>query len=83
MFYYFKFFFFTTIQNYDITGEALDTWFRCDSKWRRSPEGGEDNQSNNCQKIKEDAESIESDNLNNSLLDVSVKKKEKSKKEKM
>ncbi|EEB12445.1 conserved hypothetical protein [Pediculus humanus corporis] len=57
--------------NYDITGEALDTWFRCDSKWRRSPEGGEDNQSNNCQKIKEDAESIESDNLNNSLLDVS------------
>lgn len=27
----------------NITGDALDAWFSTDSKWRRSPEGGEDN----------------------------------------
>ena len=27
----------------NITGDALDAWFSSDSKWRRSPEGGEDN----------------------------------------
>ncbi|XP_069696398.1 rab-like protein 6 [Periplaneta americana] len=42
----------------EITADALDTWLSTDSKWRRSPEGGEDsNHSNSI--VREDEEEEE------------------------
>lgn len=43
----------------EITADALDTWLSTDSKWRRSPEGGEDsNHSNSVVREDEEEEDI-------------------------
>jgi hypothetical protein len=39
----------------EITADALDTWLSTDSKWRRSPEGGEDSNHSNSV-VREDEE---------------------------
>lgn len=67
-------------QVHEITGDALDSWLSSDSKWRRSPEGGEDSHSD-CTKAKDDVISLDSSAANSSLLD-SGKKEKKKKKEK-
>ncbi|KAK6641175.1 hypothetical protein RUM44_012884 [Polyplax serrata] len=66
-------------QTYDVSGEDLDMWFNCDSKQRRSPEGGEDNQNDN-RKTGDDIDSLDSMTFNNSLLNSAIEKKEKVKK---
>ncbi|KAL0275420.1 UNVERIFIED_CONTAM: hypothetical protein PYX00_003272 [Menopon gallinae] len=71
---------YTTSQPVAITGEALDSWLGCDSKWRRSPDGGEDSHSD-CTKAKDDSISVGS-GANGSCLDISTTKEKKKKKEK-
>ncbi|XP_021937197.1 rab-like protein 6 isoform X2 [Zootermopsis nevadensis] len=47
----------------DITADALDTWLSTDSKWRQSPEGGEDStHSSNIVRKVEEAEEEDEDN---------------------
>lgn len=58
----------------------MDSWLGCDSKWRRSPDGGEDSHSD-CAKGKGDSASIGS-GANGFCLDVSTTKEKKKKKEK-
>jgi hypothetical protein len=52
----------------EITADALDTWLSSDSKWRRSPEGGEDSNHSNSAVRDEDEE----EDISGSLASSSV-----------
>jgi hypothetical protein len=52
----------------EITADALDTWLSTDSKWRRSPEGGEDSTHSNSVVREEDEE----EDISGSLASCSV-----------
>ena len=63
-----------------ITGDALDVWLSSDSKWRRSPEGGEDNGSR-ASRASHSSRDDEVDFANDAKsFDNSSEKKKKSKK---
>lgn len=52
----------------EITADALDTWLSTDSKWRRSPEGGEDS-NHSSSVVREDEEE---EDISGSLMSSSV-----------
>lgn len=66
-----------------ITGDALDAWLSTDSKWRRSPEGGEDVRSRGSHSSKgsRDGDIDLTSEDKNSII-MSSEKKKKTKKDK-
>lgn len=65
-----------------ITGDALDAWFSSDSKWRRSPEGGEDcgsRGSRTSHGSREGEVEVLNEDRNNSIISEKKKKMKKDK----
>jgi hypothetical protein len=56
----------------EITADALDTWLSSDSKWRRSPEGGEDSNHSNSVVREEDEEEDVSGSLASSSVHLEL-----------